>query len=116
MLRVMVIEDERDIREAVEAVLADEGYDVMGACDGADALDKLRSFHPVLVLLDLMMPRMNGWQFRAAQQQDPELAGIPVVVLSALGRVPDLDAADFLPKPFDLERLVRCVKRHAAAA
>jgi DNA-binding response OmpR family regulator len=116
MARVLVVEDERDIREAVEAVLVDEGYEVVGACDGADALQKLHACHPGLVLLDLMMPRMDGWQFRAAQQRDPEVSGIPVVVLSALGYVPELDAADYLPKPFDLERLVTCVRRHVAVA
>ena len=60
-----------------------------------------------------MMPGMNGWEFRARQLQDPELADIPVVVVSALGRVPNLVAAAFLPKPFSLDDLLELVRRYA---
>jgi CheY-like chemotaxis protein len=108
---VLVVDDESDIRLAVTEVLSDEGYQVMGACDGAEALVKARAFHPSLVLLDLMMPRMDGWEFRRVQQHDPEVSGIPVVVLSAMG--PDsLDADGYVGKPFDLEELVSVVRRH----
>jgi CheY-like chemotaxis protein len=113
MVSVLVVDDESDIREAVSEVLADEGYLVHGAGDGAEALRKARALHPHLVLLDLMMPGMNGWEFRAAQRGDPELRDIPVVVLSALGRVSGMEAADFIQKPFDLERLLSSVRTHA---
>ena len=116
MAAVLVVDDEVDIREAVAEVLADEGYEVHAAGDGAEALRKARSVHPSLVLLDLMMPGMNGWEFRAAQASDPELRQIPVVVLSALGKVAGLDANGYIQKPFDLDELLSAVKRHAAAA
>ena len=113
MVSVLVVDDESDIREAVAEVLADEGYVVHGAGDGAEALRKARAVHPDIVLLDLMMPGMNGWAFRAAQKGDPELSDIPVVVLSALGRVAGMDAAGFIQKPFDLEELLDVVREHA---
>lgn len=116
MASVLVVDDEIDIREAVAEVLAEEGYEVFAAGDGAEALRKARSFHPSLVLLDLMMPGMNGWEFRAAQASDPELSSIPVVVLSALGRVSGFEAQGFIQKPFDLDELLSAVKRHALAA
>jgi CheY-like chemotaxis protein len=115
MAAVLVVDDEMDIREAVAEVLAAEGYEVYAAGDGAEALRKARSVHPSLVLLDLMMPGMNGWEFRAAQANDPELRQIPVVVLSALGRVSGLDAEGFIQKPFDLDELLSAVKQHAHA-
>lgn len=110
---MLIVDDESDIRETVSEVLADEGYEVHDARDGAEALSKCRALHPSVVLLDLMMPRMNGWEFRAAQMHDPELAEIPVVVVSALGRVSTIDAAAFLQKPFDLSDLLEVVRRHA---
>jgi DNA-binding response OmpR family regulator len=116
MTAVLVVDDEVDIREAVSEVLADEGYEVHGAKDGAEALRKARDVHPSLVLLDLMMPGMNGWEFRAAQATDPELSGIPVLVLSALGRVAGFDAAGFIQKPFDLDELLSAVRAHTPAA
>ena len=113
MVSVLVVDDESDIREAVAEVLADEGYVVHGAGDGAEALRKARAVHPNIVLLDLMMPGMNGWEFRAAQKGDPELSDIPVVVLSALGRVAGMDAAGFIQKPFDLDELLDAVREYA---
>ena len=112
---VLVVDDERDIRDAITELLSDEGYEVEGASDGAEALTKARDCHPGLVLLDLMMPGMNGWEFRDRQRGDPELAGIPVVVLSAFGRVPGVDAAAYLQKPFELEDLLTTVRAHVHA-
>jgi len=108
-----VVDDELDIREAVTEVLAYEGHEVITASEGAEALRKCHAFHPDLVLLDLMMPGMNGWEFRAAQLRDAEIASIPVVVLSALGRVSSIDAVAFLPKPFGLDDLLDLVRRAA---
>jgi DNA-binding response OmpR family regulator len=110
---VLVVDDEIDIRQAVAEVLADEGYQVFDAGDGAEALRKCRAHHPSIVLLDLMMPRMNGWEFRDAQKHDPDVSAIPVVVVSALGRVSNIDAEGFIQKPFDLDELLAMVRRHA---
>jgi DNA-binding response OmpR family regulator len=113
---VLVVDDESDIREAVSELLADEGYEVHDAGDGAEALRMAREYHPSVVLLDLMMPGMSGWEFCAQRREDPELAHIPVIVLSALGRVQGLDAAGYLQKPFELADLLTAVRTHARAA
>jgi CheY-like chemotaxis protein len=113
---ILVVDDERDIRDTIVELLQDEGYAVEEARDGAEALAKARNCHPFVVLLDLMMPGMNGWEFRARQRGDPELSGIPVVVVSALGRVPGVDAAGYLQKPFGLEDLLSEIRRHAHVA
>jgi DNA-binding response OmpR family regulator len=116
MAFVLVVDDEADIREAVAELLVEEGYEVVGAGDGADALRKARLFHPSVVLLDLMMPGMNGWEFCAQCKADPDLEQIPVIVLSALGRVQGLDAVSYLQKPFELDDLLTAVKTHARPA
>ena len=111
---VMVVEDDAAIRDLVIEVLAHEGFEAVGARNGEEALRRLRGgeLHPSLILLDLMMPVMNGWQFREQQLRDPALAGIPVVVTSA---VPDheVPADGFCGKPFDWEALVGAVTRFA---
>jgi CheY-like chemotaxis protein len=115
--RILVIEDDLSIREALAELLAEEGYAVACAANGAEALDLLAlDAAPSLILLDLMMPVMNGWEFRSAQRQDPRLAQIPVLVLSAShagdsGAVTGLGVNAFLQKPFDLETLVSTVQR-----
>ncbi len=111
--RVLIVDDELDIRQAVAEVLAEEGYQVIVAGDGAEALAYLREFHPHLVLLDLMMPGMNGWQFRAAQKHDPdpECSNVPVVVLSALERDNQIDADAYMQKPFGVDDLLSTVHR-----
>ncbi len=109
---VLVVDDESDIRLAVAEILSGEGYQVVDACDGAEGLAKAKAYHPGLVLLDLMMPGMDGWAFRRAQKHDPEVSRIPVVVLSAMG--PDgLDVEGYVGKPFDMDDLVTAVRRYA---
>ncbi len=115
MVSVLVVDDERDIREAVAEVLKDEGFEVLDANDGAEALRQLRAHHPSVVLLDLMMPGMNGWEFCAARKREPDLSSIPVIVISALGRVSGVDAQAFLQKPFELDALVSAVRQYAGA-
>jgi CheY-like chemotaxis protein len=112
---ILLVEDDDDIRSLMEAVLDDEGYSVCSAENGYRGLEVARARHPVLILLDLMMPVMNGWEFRAHQKKDADLADIPVVVVSAAGQesVVSLGAAAFLPKPFDVDSLVRAVRQHA---
>ena len=118
---VMVVEDDADIRETILEVLADNAVPAVGAENGADALDRLHDparTKPCLILLDIMMPVMDGWGFRAAQQEDPELAGIPVIVLTAHAQgdraAREMAVDGFLKKPFDLEALLGTVRRYVA--
>jgi CheY-like chemotaxis protein len=112
MKRVLIIEDNAAIREGIAEVLELEGYAVAEAGDGREGLEKAHETAPNLIILDLMMPCMNGWEFRAAQKQSPQLAGIPVVVLSAVATEPWSDMDDVsarFPKPFDVAALVSAV-------
>ena len=116
--RILVVEDDDELRSALSDSLMVEGYDVSTASNGLEALNSLKHGPtPLLILLDLMMPVMNGWQFRNAQKEDPTLAKIPVIVLSAVGnhvqKVEPLDAVAFMRKPFDLEVLLATVDRYA---
>lgn len=113
---VLVVDDETDIRQALAEVLTSEGYQVVDARDGQEALDKARQYQPELVLLDLMMPRMNGWEFRRQQKGDRALARIPVVVLSAFANDGNMDAEAFIQKPFDVDEIVSAVRRYARPA
>jgi CheY-like chemotaxis protein len=116
--RILIVEDDRDLREALTEVLRDEGYEVAGAAHGGEALDLLRGrFHrPALILLDLTMPVMNGWQFRAEQRRDPGLFDIPVVVLSAgdhlVEQMGALEIQEYVRKPIDLVHLLATIERH----
>jgi CheY-like chemotaxis protein len=102
----------------VSLALEDEGYSVTGVANGKEALLHLRgtTSRPDLILLDLMMPVMNGSEFRKQQRQDPALKSIPVVVVSADAGVPQkaaaLGAADYLIKPVDFDKLIEAVQRH----
>lgn len=114
---ILVVEDNLEIREVLEAVLRSEGHQVLTAANGADALALLHGARrlPCLILLDLMMPVMDGYQFRDAQRRDARLAEIPVVLLTADGRAPEkgarLEVAGYLRKPVDLDTLVDAVAR-----
>ena len=114
---ILVVEDDAATRDAVALVLEDEGYSVTGVANGQEALLHLRQTAPPnLILLDLMMPVMNGWEFRKQQTQDPALQSIPVVVISADGALPQkaaaLGATDYLIKPIDLDKLLEAVQRY----
>ena len=107
---ILIVEDDDDVREAIAAFLEGEGYPVVEARDGKEALGRLRSSTEFcLILLDLFMPVMNGWSFRAEQLRDTKLAGIPVIVVSADAGAPekavDLGAVDAMVKPIHLEQL-----------
>jgi CheY-like chemotaxis protein len=114
---VLLVEDDVDVREAVSDTLQDAGYRVLSARHGKEALELLRSggSRPCLILLDLMMPVMDGWQFRELQSKDPALSDIPVVALSAHGGLHALDAADHLRKPVQLRALMEVVQRFCGA-
>jgi CheY-like chemotaxis protein len=114
---VLIVEDNPDLREGLGDLLEAEGYAVAGAANGQEALARLQSEPPpCLILLDLMMPVMNGWEFRAAQRRDPALAEIPVVLISALEGLErlagNLAAAGYLRKPLDLGTLLEIVARY----
>ncbi len=114
--RILVVEDDCTIRETIAELLQEEGYGVTCAGNGVEALAALAHEEaPGLILLDLMMPVMNGWELRDALSHDPRLSRIPVVVVSA-GTAADaaasLGADAFLPKPFEITALLDAVGRH----
>jgi CheY-like chemotaxis protein len=118
---VMVVEDDFAIRETLRELLEDEGYHVTQASNGAEALARLRSSHaPKLILLDLMMPVMDGWEFRHAIEGDPRLSEIPVIVISAdhglEQKVGAMHVQGYLAKPFELDQLLQTVERYAEPA
>ena len=114
---VLVVEDDRDVRESLVAVLEDAGYKVISASDGRAALTLLRAGPlPSVILLDLMMPVMDGWEFRQRQSARPALAGIPVVVVTAAYEPRGIDAADVILKPLDFDLLLRVVRSHCPPA
>ncbi len=110
--RVVVVEDDVDIRELVVQLLADSGFETVGVADGRAALAELRrpGALPAVIMLDLEMPGMTGWEFRREQLRDPALAGVPVVVAS--GADPRSIVADaYVPKPYDTAELCRVLAR-----
>jgi CheY-like chemotaxis protein len=109
--RVLIVEDDVDIRETLGDLLQTEGYETAAAGNGLEALAAARRARPDLIVLDLMMPVMDGWQFRSEQRQDPALAAIPVIVISASAGSRAIDADTYLEKPFSLDRLVEAVAR-----
>lgn len=112
---VLVVDDDDDVRACLAEVLGDEGYLVHTASNGREALDALRDegLRPDVIVLDMMMPVMDGWAFRAEQLKIAELAGIPVIVFTAYGAgaVEELNAAAFLKKPLRLDALLAAVER-----
>jgi CheY-like chemotaxis protein len=114
---VLVIDDDSSVRETLRSVLEDEGFRAATARDGADALAWLRTASelPTVILLDLMMPVMDGWAFRAAQRRDARLAAIPTIVLTAHaeGRSAGIDVEQILKKPVSLEHLLSALEGYA---
>lgn len=115
---ILVVEDDHDIRELVREILQFEGYEVVTARNGKEALERLGGADlPEVILLDLMMPTMNGWEFRAEQLKDSRLASIPLVVLTGDGHVAEkakaLRATHFVQKPVQLNSLLDVVQRAA---
>jgi signal transduction histidine kinase len=107
--RILVVEDDRQILAIISLLLEDEGYEVLTATDGKQALARLREgLSPDLIILDLMLPTLDGWEFRAIQRADPALGAIPVLVVSAdsSAKAAVIDASGFLRKPFGAEDLL----------
>jgi CheY-like chemotaxis protein len=115
---VFVVEDDVDTRDMMGRFLELEGFKVEVAANGKQALERLNAgIHPCVILLDLMMPVMDGWQFRSQQIRDAALASIPVIVVSAAGkeRIADIEANAYLSKPVDLEQLLAQVTLYCSA-
>lgn len=115
---VMIVDDDDAIREALEDVLSDEGYEVVGVSDGQQALDYLQAELPLqkcpsAILVDLWMPVMDGWKFLDALLKDPRLSHIPLVVLTAARdqRARDLRVAEVLTKPVQLQQVLGALER-----
>jgi CheY-like chemotaxis protein len=122
--RILLVDDDPDVRGFLQSFLESEGYRVFTAANGHDALTVARGTQPDLIVLDFMMPTLDGRGFRSAQLEDPALAAIPVVLttaaaeVAALGR--SLGAAASFQKPFDLDLFTRtlaslCQARRSAA-
>jgi CheY-like chemotaxis protein len=113
---VLVVDDDRDIRDVMVMILDLEGYRAVGASDGMDALDQIRTRgRPDVVLLDLRMPHMNGAELAAALRGDPQLAPAPIVILSGDTNAPEvadaLGAQGMLKKPIELRELIATVRQ-----
>ena len=114
---VFVVEDDVDTRDMMGRFLELEGFTVEVAANGKQALERLNAgVHPCVILLDLMMPVMDGWQFRSQQIRDAAIASIPVIVVSAAGkeRMADIEANAYLSKPVDLEQLLAEVTQYCS--
>ena len=114
--RILVVEDDRDVAESVAEVLEASGYSTDIAANGREALDHLRSHDlPDLILLDMMMPVMDGWQFREEQRKSPALEAVPVVVVTAdgnaRGKAAAIQAAGQVQKPVTIDSLLDEVER-----
>jgi CheY-like chemotaxis protein len=106
---VLIVEDDNDVREMMDLLLTSIGYRTVTAANGAVALDRIRQDRPCMVLLDLMMPVMTGWEFRERQLADPQLASIPVLCMSAVYQPEEVKTklqVNCLTKPLDFGRLI----------
>lgn len=117
--RILIVDDDRDIRETLKELVEQEGFAAICAENGEDALTELRSGDvlPCVILLDLTMPVMDGFAFRAAQLADPALAAVPVVVMTADGNLEDkrkrIGAERALKKPMEVDELVEVIAVYA---
>jgi CheY-like chemotaxis protein len=112
---VLVVEDEEELREMMRDALELNGYQVVTAGDGQDALDKIGGIeHLCLVILDLLMPVMNGWNFVERMRQRAELTSVPVVVHSSAPADPPAGVTRVLQKPMNFDRLLSIVGEYCA--
>jgi two-component system chemotaxis response regulator CheY len=114
--RILVVDDDPGIREFVSETLADEGYEVVTAPDGAAALDLIRQGQPEVILLDMRMPVMDGWEFSRAYRELPG-PHAPIIAVTAapdaVARAAQIDADGYLAKPFELQQMLSLVGQHA---
>jgi DNA-binding response OmpR family regulator len=117
--RVLVVDDDDVIRQLITVNLELEGFEVATAVDGQDCLDKVVEFDPAVITLDIMMPRLDGWEAASRLRADARTAGVKVVLLSARAQEADLQRGDrigvdaYLTKPFDPDELIATVRRLA---
>ncbi|MGZ6792450.1 MAG: response regulator transcription factor [Mycobacteriales bacterium] len=117
--RVLVVDDDDVIRQLITVNLELEGFEVTSAFDGQDCLDKVKDVMPDVITLDIMMPRVDGWEAAGRLRADPATAGIKVVLLSARAQEADLQRGSrigvdaYLTKPFDPDELIATVRRLA---
>jgi CheY-like chemotaxis protein len=114
---ILIVEDDEDMRESLGEILRFEGYRVAGAANGREALQRLQHGDaPCIILLDLMMPVMSGWEFREQQRQDPQLSAIPVAILTGVRNTAEqirtLGAVGYFQKPVDLNALLATVAEY----
>ena len=111
---ILVVEDNIDIQESLKATLENEGYSVFTADNGKEAIDQLSKIPtPCLILLDLMMPVMNGWEFVEEINKDLMLSSIPIVVVTAIGDQKSTPKTDgYIPKPINFDALIGTVCKH----
>lgn len=120
--KVLVVEDDIDNRRIVTKVLSVEGYQVIEAADGVEALAQARAEHPVLILMDLALPNMDGWEATRRLKSDPETRAIPVVALTAVAMRGDEEQAraagcdDYLSKPARPVAIRELVKKYTGGA
>ena len=114
--QVLVVDDDEGIRELVAMALSAAGYDVMSAPDGAAALELLATSQPAVILLDMLMPKVDGWEFARLYEQRPG-PHAPIIVLTAARdaqvRAAEIKADAWLAKPFHLDELFACVEHYA---
>ena len=112
---ILVVDDDTKCREALSELLAREGYEVACAKNGRDALDYLSRSIPSLIILDLKMPVMSGWEFRERQLSDPRLKSLPVVITSPSGLACEVEAAAVVSKSIDFAVLMTAVRESCSA-
>lgn len=117
---ILIVDDYADIRDTLRYILEAAGYDVATAADGLDALKKLEEISPDLIIMDMMMPRMDGYQFIQELRRLAQFAEVPVIAVTAhdVSRedLPDLDVQASLAKPFELDELLKAVGRFLPAS
>jgi CheY-like chemotaxis protein len=120
--KILIVDDEKLILISTKIVLESVGYEVLTATTGEEGIDVCRNDAPALVLLDIMMPGIDGWETLSRLKDDPETRGIPVIIFTArehsrgkqLAR--EMGAADYFPKPFEPDELIGIVEEYAAVA
>jgi two-component system, chemotaxis family, chemotaxis protein CheY len=114
---ILLVEDDKDISDSITEILSSEGFEVIRAGNGREGLEALKQHSETrLILLDLMMPVMDGFEFQAAIASEPGYAKIPIVVMSADGHVREkkarVSAVEYLRKPVDIDVLIDTVRKH----
>jgi DNA-binding response OmpR family regulator len=113
---ILIVDDDPDILQTLALCLSTEGYKILMASNGREALDVVENERPSVILLDLMMPVMNGWDFRRKQRETPAFANIPVLLMSAGAHMAtvsgELNAAGYVTKPVEMSDLLAVVQQH----